>query len=101
MRTIDWDWPAQLSECQTRIAELEDKIASQRQKVQNLADQQMTTLSAQRLLVLWEHSLERVRSHKRLIETRISERAARQNCAVPFSDYSDRWSAADAIRVER
>jgi hypothetical protein len=78
MRMIDWDWPAQLNECQIRIAELEDKIASQKQKVQRLLDGQMTALSAQRLLAIWEQSLERVRSHKHLIETKIAERAAGQ-----------------------
>ena len=85
MRTIDWDWPAQLSECQIRIAELEEKIASQKQKVQRLLDRQMTALSAQRLLMIWEQSLERVRSHERLIETRIAERAAdKQRGAIFF-----------------
>jgi hypothetical protein len=84
MRTTDWDWPAQLAQCQIRIAELENKIASQKQKVQGLLDRQMTALSAQRLLVIWEQSLERVRSHKHLIEARIAERRADQRRDAVF-----------------
>jgi hypothetical protein len=79
---IDWDWPAQLKECQVRIAELEDKIASQRQKLKQLSDGRMTATSAQRLLTIWEQSLERVQRHKRLIETRIAGRAADDNGAA-------------------
>ena len=85
MRTIDWDWPAQLNECKIRIAELENKISSQKQKVQHLLDQQLTAFSAQRLLAIWEQSLERVRSHKHLIETRIAERVADQQRGAIFS----------------
>jgi uncharacterized coiled-coil protein SlyX len=85
MRTIDWDWPAQLSECQIRIAELEEKIASQKQKVQRLLDRQMTASSGQRLWAIWEQSLERVRSHKLLIETRIAERVPDKPRAAIFS----------------
>jgi hypothetical protein len=79
MRTIDWDWPAQLNECKIRIAELENKISSQK------SDQQPTALSAQRLLAIWEQSLERVRSHKHLIETRIAERVADRQRGAIFS----------------
>ena len=82
MRTIDWDWPAQLKECQVRIAELEEKIASQRQKLRRLLDGRMTTTSAQRLLAIWEQSLARVQRHKHLIETRIAERAVDDNGAA-------------------
>jgi hypothetical protein len=98
MRTIDWDWPAQLNECQIRIAELEDKISSQKQKVQRLLDRQMTALSAQRLLVIWEQSLERVRSHKHLIESRIAERAADQQHGAFFSRASPQ--VAPPVRLE-
>jgi hypothetical protein len=76
MNMIDWDWQAQLETCQRRIAELEEKIASQRQKLQRLLDGNLNTTFVQRILALWEESLERVHSHKRLIETRIADRAA-------------------------
>ena len=74
--TIDWDWTAELKACQIRMAELEERIASQRQKVQRLRDQEMNATSAQRLLAIWEQSLERVQSYKELIETRSADRAA-------------------------
>jgi TolA-binding protein len=76
MRTIDWDWPAQLEMCQSKIAELEKKIALQRQKIQRLLDQKMNAAHAQRLLAIREQSLERVQGHKYLIEIRIANRAA-------------------------
>ena len=84
MAMIDWDWPAQLKECQIRAAELEEKIASQKLKVQRLLGCKMNATSAQRLLAIRERSLERVRSRQHLIETRIAERAADQHRHVHF-----------------
>ena len=83
---IDWDWPAQLKECRIRIAELEERIASQKLKVQRLLDWKMNATSAQRLLAIREESLERVQSHQHLIETRIAERAADQHRAAVFDE---------------
>jgi uncharacterized coiled-coil protein SlyX len=74
MRTIDWDWPAQLETCQIRIAELEAGIASQKHKIQHLSNRGLDAAFAQRVLVVMEQSLEREQSHKRLIETRIADR---------------------------
>ena len=74
--TIDWDWAAQLKACQIRIAELEQRIASQREKVQRLGDQGMNATSGQGLLAIWEQSLERVQSYKELIAARMADRAA-------------------------
>jgi uncharacterized coiled-coil protein SlyX len=83
MNMIDWDWQAQLETCQRRIAELEEKIASQRRKLQRLFDGNMNATFVQRILALWEESLERVHSHKHLIETRIADRAAAQCVELP------------------
>jgi hypothetical protein len=41
MGRIDWDWPAQLKECQIKAADLEEKIASQKLKVQRLVGWKM------------------------------------------------------------
>jgi hypothetical protein len=82
MRMIDWDWPAQLETCQSKIAELEEKIASQRRKIQRLLDQKMNAAHAQRLLAIREQSLERVQSDKYLIEIRMADRAADHAAAV-------------------
>jgi uncharacterized coiled-coil protein SlyX len=50
MAAIDWDWPAQLKTCQNRIAELEEKVASQKLKINRLVDQKLPATSAQLLL---------------------------------------------------
>ena len=76
MNRIDWDWQAQLETCQRRIVELEEKIASQRQKLQRLLDGKGNATFAQRTLAMREESLERVQGCKRLIESRIAGRPA-------------------------
>src|SRR6516162_472343 len=75
MAAIDWDWPAQLKTCQNRIVELENKVASQKLKIDRLVEQQMPATSAQLLLAIREESLTRARDYKRLIETRLADRA--------------------------
>jgi hypothetical protein len=90
MNMIDWDWQAQLETCQRRIAELEEKIASQRRKLQRLLDGNMNATFVQRILALWEESLERVHSHKRLIETRIADHAAKHLVEPRRDDESQR-----------
>ena len=82
MAAIDWDWPAQLETCQNRIAELEKKVASQKVKINRLVEQKLPATSAQLLLAIWEESLTRVRDYKRLIETRLADRAAGQHSSV-------------------
>jgi hypothetical protein len=72
MATIDLNWPAQLKTCQSRIVELDDKIVSQKRKIQRLLNWKMNATSAQWLLAMREESLARVRRDKRLIETRIT-----------------------------
>jgi hypothetical protein len=84
MHKIDWDWQAQLETCQRRIVELEDKIASQRQKLQRLLDGNGNATFAQRTLAMREESLERVRRCKRLIESRIADRAADRLVEMPY-----------------
>jgi hypothetical protein len=74
MAAIDLDWSSQLKTCQHRIAELGEKIGSQKRKVQGLLDWKMNATSAQWLLAIREESLARVRRDKRLIETRITGR---------------------------
>jgi hypothetical protein len=82
MTMNDWDWPGQLETCQRKIAELEQKIASQRQNVQRLLDCNMNAIFAQRILAMREESLRRVQGHKHLIETRIADRARRTGGTV-------------------
>jgi hypothetical protein len=77
MATIDLDWPSQLKTCQIRIGELEEKIATQRQKIQHLSDQNLRVKWAQWLLVMRQESLERAQSRRDLIESRITGRARR------------------------
>jgi hypothetical protein len=88
------DWQAQLETCQSRKAELEEKIALQRQKIQRLLDRNMSATFAQRILAIREESLDRVQRDKRLIETRIADRAAEQLVMLPFHDENQRakWS---------
>jgi hypothetical protein len=73
MAMIDLDSPAQLKTCQIRIAELEERIATQRR----LSDQELRVKWAQRLLVVRQESLERAQSRRDLIESRIAGRARR------------------------
>jgi hypothetical protein len=73
---IDLNWQALLKTCQIKIADLEDKIMSQRWKVQRLLKQQMNAACAQRVLAFREESLGRVQSYKFLIEARIAASAA-------------------------
>jgi uncharacterized coiled-coil protein SlyX len=99
MAMIDWDWPAQFETCQARIAELEERIASQKEKIQRLLKRNMNAIFAQRILAIWEESLERVQSHKHLIEIRIGDRAADQHHALPFFDEPKQPS--DLMRLRR
>ena len=50
----------------------------------------MNATFVQRILALWEESLERVHSHKRLIETRIADRAADRLVEPPPHDENQR-----------
>ena len=77
MATINLDWPAQLKTCQIRIAELDEQIATQRQKIQRLSDQKLRVKWAQRLLVMRQESLERAQRRRDLIESRIVGHARR------------------------
>jgi uncharacterized coiled-coil protein SlyX len=77
MAMIDLDWLAQLETCQIRIAELEEKIATQTQKIQHLSDQKLRVKWAQCLLVMRQESLERAHSRRDLFESRIAGRARR------------------------
>jgi hypothetical protein len=86
MNRIDWDWQAQLQTCQRRIVELEGKIASERQKLQQLLGGNRNATFVQRTLAMREESLERVQSCKRLIETRIADRAANRPAELPCHD---------------
>ena len=72
----DLDWCSQLKHCQSRIAELNDKIASEKLKIQRLFDQRLAATAAQRRLAIREESLARLQSSKTMIESRIADRAA-------------------------
>jgi hypothetical protein len=69
------DWPTQLKTCQSKIARLQEAIASQRLKIQRLAQSQRDLTYAKRILILREQSLERVQGYQHLIETRIADGA--------------------------
>jgi hypothetical protein len=86
MNRIDWDWQAQLETCKRRIVQLEIKIASERQKLQRLLDGNRNPTFAQRMLAMREESLKRGQSCKRLIETRITDRAADRPVEMPRHD---------------
>jgi uncharacterized coiled-coil protein SlyX len=88
MPKIDWDRPAELEACQTRIAELEAGIASQKQKIQRLFDRGMDAEFAQRILAVMEQSVERVRGHKHSIEN-MAERGAGEDKVAPRSEEPD------------
>ena len=83
MNRIDWDWQAQLETCERKIAELEETVGSQRRKLQRLLGGNMNATFAQRILAMRVESLERVQRWKRLIETRIADRAAAQCVELP------------------
>src|SRR6202163_35284 len=91
MHRIDWDWQTQLETCQRKIVELEEKVASQRQKLQRLLDGNMNATFAQRILVMREESLERVQNWKHLIETRISDRAGDPSVGDDENQWSQKW----------
>jgi hypothetical protein len=93
---IDWDWQTQLESCQRKIVELEEKIASQRQKLQRLLDRNMNATFAQRILAMRQESLERVQSYKHLIETRIADRAADQLVELRCYDEEPKHQVLDA-----
>jgi hypothetical protein len=82
MAKIDWDWLAELALCESKIIELEIRVASQKQKIELLLNRGMDAALAQRVLILREQNLDLMRSFKRLIENRIAERVAGQNGAV-------------------
>jgi uncharacterized coiled-coil protein SlyX len=78
MATIDLDWPGQLKTCQVRIAQLEHKITSQRQKIQRLSQQNLNVKWTRCLLAMMKENLERAQSRRNLIESRIADRTAYQ-----------------------
>jgi hypothetical protein len=68
-----FDWPKQLETCQSRIARLEETIASQRLKIQRLRESQREWTYAQRILTLREQNLERAQGYEHLIKTRLAD----------------------------
>jgi len=79
MATIDLDWTAQLKTCQIRIVQLEQKITSQRQKIQSLSEQKLNVKWTQCLLAMTQENLERTQSRRSLIENRIAHRTGNQH----------------------
>ena len=78
MATIDLNWPAQLKTCEVRIAELEEKIGSQRQKLQRLLEQKKDATWDQSLLAMSQKNLERTQIRIHFIESKISDQSANQ-----------------------
>jgi hypothetical protein len=101
MAKIDWDWAAQLETCKRIIVQLEIKIASERQKLQRLLDGNRNPTFAQRMLAMREESLERVQSYKRLIEIRITDRAADRLVEMPRHDEKPTSQAVGASQEFR
>ena len=79
MARINWDWPAQLENCNKMITELQAGIAAQEQKIRALRKAGMKVEFAQRLLAIRQDSWARVCAYKRLIETRIADAAAERH----------------------
>ena len=46
MPMVDWDWPAQLKGCQSKIAKLQAKITSQKAKIDRLLGQNLLAPSS-------------------------------------------------------
>jgi hypothetical protein len=86
MAMIYKDWPEQLEACQLRIAELEEKIASQKLKIQGLWDREMDATRAFRVLVINEQSLEHAQAHKHQIEIRLADSGTRPQAPRPDFD---------------
>jgi hypothetical protein len=63
------------------MAALETVIVSQQQKIQRLLDRGRDAEFTKLVLARMEQSLERVRSHRDMIENRSTERVADQNGA--------------------
>jgi hypothetical protein len=78
MATIDLNWPAQVKTCEVRIAELEEKIGSQRQKIQRLLEQKKDVTWDQSLLGMSEKNLERAQTRTHFIESKIADQSANQ-----------------------
>jgi hypothetical protein len=72
MPKVDLDWSKELETCQVRMAALETVTVSQQQKIQRLLDGGMDAEFTKRVLLQIEQSLERLRKHKDMIETRIT-----------------------------
>jgi hypothetical protein len=84
MTKLDWNWSEELETCHVRMSALETVILSQQQKIQRLLDRGKDAEFTKLVLVRMEQSLERVRSHKNMIESRVTERAAGQNGAAQY-----------------
>jgi septal ring factor EnvC (AmiA/AmiB activator) len=65
-------WAGQLEQAQQQIAELENKITAQRQKLEQLRAQGLDIDLASRTLAVMEDSLARARLHVQHIENRIA-----------------------------
>jgi hypothetical protein len=87
-------WTAQLELAQQHMAEIEEKISQQRQKVRELRTQGLDTSVNVRLLAVMEESLARARAHAVYIEERIAvlgnERGWRRRGAAARQSFARR-----------
>ena len=65
-------WKEQLVLAQQQVAEIEDKIAQQRHKVEELRDQGLDASLTLRLVTVMEDSLVRAKAHAAYVEGRIA-----------------------------
>ena len=72
-----FNWFAERDDVKKRIAELEGRIASLRDKLRRVAEGTVESTTTQRILVIREQELERTRFYGQFIDDRIAELTAK------------------------
>jgi hypothetical protein len=72
-----FNWFAERDDVKKRIAELEGRIASLRDKLRRVAEGTVESTTTQRILVIREQELERTRFYAQFIDDRIAELTAK------------------------
>jgi hypothetical protein len=72
-----FNWFAERDDVKKRIAELEGRIASLRDKLRRLAEGTVESNTTQRILVIREQELERTRFYAQFVDDRIAELTAK------------------------
>ena len=72
-----FNWFAERDDVKKRIAELEGRIASLRDKLRRVAEGTVESTTTQRILVIREQELERTRFYAQFVDDRIAELTAK------------------------